>query len=48
MIQHFDPRRQANSVDFSRDFGTPAPAPGAANVNLERSEERRVGKECER
>ncbi|MDQ7729531.1 formate dehydrogenase subunit alpha [Halomonas sp. SpR8] len=35
MIQHFDPQRQANSVDFSRDCGTPAPAASAATVNLE-------------
>jgi len=35
MIEHYDPRRQANSVDFSKDYGTPSPYPGAATVNLE-------------
>ncbi|WNL39230.1 formate dehydrogenase subunit alpha [Halomonas sp. PAMB 3232] len=35
MIEHFDPRRQANSVDFSKDYGTPAARPGAASVNVE-------------
>ncbi|MCP1314446.1 MULTISPECIES: formate dehydrogenase subunit alpha [unclassified Halomonas] len=45
MIEHFDPRRQANSVDFakddfskddfSKDYGTPAARPGAASVSVE-------------
>ncbi|MDP4557798.1 formate dehydrogenase subunit alpha [Halomonas meridiana] len=40
MIQHFDPRHQANSVDVSRDYfkkdyGTTAPAAGKASVNIE-------------
>ncbi|PCF96079.1 formate dehydrogenase subunit alpha [Vreelandella nigrificans] len=35
MIEHYDPRRQANRVDFSKDYGTPSPSPGAATVNLE-------------
>ncbi len=37
MIEHFDPRRQANSVDFSKDYGTPSPIPNAnaAQVTLE-------------
>ena len=34
MIEHFDPRRQANSVDFSKDYGTPAARPGAASVSV--------------
>ncbi|MGO2240243.1 MAG: formate dehydrogenase subunit alpha [Halomonas sp.] len=29
MIEHFDPRRQANSVDFSKDYGTPSANPNA-------------------
>ncbi|WP_447554458.1 formate dehydrogenase subunit alpha [Vreelandella sp. EE22] len=35
MIEHFDPRRQANSVDFSKDYGTPAARPGTTQVSLE-------------
>ncbi|MFI0473440.1 formate dehydrogenase subunit alpha [Halomonas sp. HMF6819] len=34
MIEHFDPRRQANSVDFSKDYGTPAARPGAASISV--------------
>ncbi|MCB8889249.1 formate dehydrogenase subunit alpha [Vreelandella malpeensis] len=40
MIEHFDPRRQTNGVDFSKadfskDYGTPAARPGAASVSVE-------------
>ncbi len=42
MIEHFDPQRQASSVDFScdyfkKDYGTPSPIPNAdaAPVTLE-------------
>eukprot|EP00952_Eustigmatos_sp_NYUAD-ZCMA_P003839 16828-Eustigmatos_ZCMA.PRE.1 len=42
MIEYFDPRRQANSVDFNKDYfnkdyGTPSPTPNAdaAPVTLE-------------